>query len=136
MNLKDVAPESGIYTIECLKNNRVYVGQSVNIMARWHEHASRLLRGNHGNKALQQDFDKFGIESFEAEIVQVCPRGALLAQELYWAKYFYDSGKVLYNFDNDLRIKYACRPKDRPEPILDPRERKRLNYARTEFLIE
>lgn len=60
----------GIYKIENLINNKVYIGSSISIMNRFSTH-KRLLTGNiHFNKHLQSSFNKYGISNFKFEILE------------------------------------------------------------------
>ena len=60
----------GIYKIENLINNKVYIGSSISVMNRFSTH-KRLLIGNiHFNKHLQSSFNKYGIENFKFEILE------------------------------------------------------------------
>lgn len=47
----------GIYCIINHKNDKRYVGQSVNLSRRIREHFSKLRKGNHPNEAMQADFN-------------------------------------------------------------------------------
>jgi len=44
---------SGLYRIVDLKSGRFYIGSSVNIARRWHQHRGRLKLGTHPNPILQ-----------------------------------------------------------------------------------
>lgn len=61
----------GIYLIKNTKNNKVYVGESLNIIKRWEEHITDLNECKHCNFKLQEDWDKYGEENFEFNIVAV-----------------------------------------------------------------
>jgi len=73
--------KSGIYSITCKVNNKVYIGSSVNIVKRWREHLSSLRRGKHRNQYLQHAFTKYGEESFSFSIVVECEPEMLLIEE-------------------------------------------------------
>lgn len=60
----------GIYSIRCVYENNVYIGSSVDINRRWKEHISKLNKGTHSNKRLQEDWDAYGDESFIFEILE------------------------------------------------------------------
>ena len=53
-------PICGIYKIQNLINNKVYIGQSVNIKSRWHSENNRKCHNRH----LKSAFKKYGIENF------------------------------------------------------------------------
>lgn len=55
----------GIYVIICLENNKRYYGVSVNVSRRLSQHKSRLRRGLHEIKAMQDDYNLYGEEKFK-----------------------------------------------------------------------
>lgn len=61
---------SGIYIIRCLVNEKVYVGGSGSLKNRWRTHISSLNKNKHHSKELQNDFNKFGKENFEFQIIE------------------------------------------------------------------
>ena len=67
----------GIYCIENMINNKKYVGQSININARWESHISTLNNNHHYNSHLQQSWNKYGSESFEFHIIEICDKSLL-----------------------------------------------------------
>lgn len=62
----------GIYKITNIKNNKVYIGQSVNIEKRWREHIYAFRRGDHTNVYFQRAWNKYGEENFIFEIIEEC----------------------------------------------------------------
>lgn len=62
----------GIYQIVNTKNNRRYVGQSVDVWKRLTEHKSNLVRGQHDNKHLLRSWNKYGERSFRFEPLLTC----------------------------------------------------------------
>ena len=58
------------YAIQCVKNNKVYVGITSNLEYRLEQHFSALSLGNHISKRFQHDFDKHGVKSFLAYILE------------------------------------------------------------------
>ena len=59
----------GIYGIRNIKNQRVYIGKSIHLEKRKRTHFSELRKGKHGNKPLQNAFNKYGEENFVFEIL-------------------------------------------------------------------
>lgn len=86
MNKKDLN-QTGVYKILNIVNNKVYIGQSVNIRKRWNNHKS--IRQS-SNLPLYVDMRRYGIDNFEISIIEVCKRADLDAKEKYWISY-YDS---------------------------------------------
>lgn len=87
---------NGIYQIKCVTNNMVYIGKSEWIGSRWGYHLFTLLSGTHRNKELQDDFDKYGVESFVFSILEIVSDTKTLdCAELSWVKKFDES--QIYN---------------------------------------
>ena len=78
----------GIYKITNLKNNKVYIGQSTDIKARWNNHKLELKKNIHKNSHLQNAFNKYGEEAFEFRILEETFEENLDNAEEYWINYF------------------------------------------------
>ena len=89
---KDVKNESGIYYIKNLKNNKIYIGQSVNIRKRLIHHKHELINNKHSNPHLQNSFNKNGIENFEFNYLEYCNINILTEKE----KYYLNDNKLIY----------------------------------------
>lgn len=88
----------GIYCIKNLINEKVYIGQSVDIEKRWHVHKSELNRNVHINEKLQNAWNKYGSLNFSFDILEKCEKDELDYFEKYYIN-FYDSYKNGYNKD-------------------------------------
>lgn len=62
---------SGIYQIRSKNDNKIYIGYSQNITLRWYSHIDNLMRNNHPNHKLQQDFNELGLANFEFSILEL-----------------------------------------------------------------
>lgn len=94
---------AGIYKITNTKTNKIYIGESVNVITRLATHFSDLDRDKHINLEMQHDFDLYGNKSFEYELIEKTTRekSVLRAlEEKYIARYT-NEGKTLYNGGND-----------------------------------
>ena len=49
---------SGIYEIRNIHTQHFYIGQCSSFKKRWHQHRRELEKNNHGNKFMQNDFNK------------------------------------------------------------------------------
>ena len=58
-----------IYAITCKANNKVYIGQSRNIKARFQIYRSSLRHNNCHNYGLQEDYNKYGAENFTFKVI-------------------------------------------------------------------
>lgn len=61
----------GVYAIRHVASGKMYIGSAFNIFRRWREHRSRLSRGKHENRYLQNAWDKHGPDAFVFEVLQV-----------------------------------------------------------------
>lgn len=108
MSTKNV---SGIYLIKNVINNKVYIGQSINIERRINDH-KKLLKGNrHDNKHLQSAWNKNGKESFSFEILEECPIDELNSKEKYYIELFNSlNPKIGYNLLEVPETSYGASP--------------------------
>lgn len=58
-----------VYRILCISNGKSYIGRSSNPVCRIHQHIIALQRHRHKNKNMQMDFDKYGIEKFDFQLL-------------------------------------------------------------------
>lgn len=61
----------GLYKITCLKNNKIYIGQSANVLSRLGRHVDNLENNRHDCKELQKDFNKYGKINFKFESLEI-----------------------------------------------------------------
>lgn len=76
--------KSGIYKIINLTNNKIYVGSSNKILRRWRTHKSGLRRNCHSNLILQNSYNIHGTNSFNFEIIELCPIEKLIERENFY----------------------------------------------------
>lgn len=93
----------GIYKITNLINGKCYIGQSVDIYERWHQHKYADCKESVIHTAIK----KYGIENFSFEIIEKLHQEELNEREIYWINY-YDSYNKGYNctLGGDTGIKY------------------------------
>lgn len=80
--------KSGIYSITDTVNNRVYVGQSVDVNRRLGDHKHHLKAKIHKNSYLQRSYDKCNGEGFEFGVLEYCPIEKLDEREQAWISLF------------------------------------------------
>lgn len=67
---KETKTEAGVYQIKNTKNNKIFIGSSMNLKT-MNGKRFELRLGNHRNKMLQKDWKEFGEESFIFEVLEV-----------------------------------------------------------------
>lgn len=78
----------GIYKITNLKNNKVYIGSSQDLKARLRCHRHQLKKNIHGNTHLQYSYNKYGVEAFRFEIIEITNKNDLIEREIFWIKLY------------------------------------------------
>lgn len=89
----------GIYKFTCKENNKVYIGQSLNIENRFKSHANNYSNGNLDDYQTKfyRALRKHGFENFSFDILEIVDDIQLLNErEAYWIEQ-YDSFKNGYN---------------------------------------
>ena len=82
--------KTGIYKITNIKNQKTYVGQSVNIAERFKQHIKRGLGAETATKnKLYPAMYEEGVENFIFEIVEECPKEELNSREDFWQNFFH-----------------------------------------------
>jgi group I intron endonuclease len=76
--------KSGIYTITCLVNNKIYVGKSINVEKRLSQHYYELSTKRHKNGYLRSSWEKYGEKFFKFELLEECDKEFLSSFEHYW----------------------------------------------------
>lgn len=64
--------KAGVYKIVNLKTGDFYVGSAANLRTRKNHHFHKLKHQKHVNKFLQEDYDKYGPDAFQFEVVLYC----------------------------------------------------------------
>ena len=99
--------QSGIYKIQNLITDEVYVGSSINLEKRKYEHFRLLKRNTHSNKHLQSSYNKHGERVFVFEMLKECEKDECI----YWEQYFIDYLSPIYNINpiagSSLNVKHT-----------------------------
>jgi group I intron endonuclease len=102
---------TGIYKIINKINKKVYIGESQNIERRWEEHKQDLIEGKHHSYKLQQDYDLYGEDDFEYEVIEELdsniksPATRQMVCLIYEDKYIKQCNSIEegYNIENTLQ---------------------------------
>ena len=89
----------GIYKIVNVVNDKVYVGQSVDIAERWKQHIKRGCKcevGTMTGAGLYDAMWEYGVWNFSFQIIEKCEKSDLTAHEKMWIDYF-QSNEIGYN---------------------------------------
>lgn len=92
--------EAGIYKINNIKNEKFYIGSSVNTNKRIYRHISELRGNKHPNEKLQRAYNKYGEKAFEFEIMEYVDIQQLIEKE----QFYIDTLNPEYNI---CRIAYS-----------------------------
>lgn len=84
-NLFNIRRDIGVYLIRCIPENKIYIGSTnQSFRARFSNHCKFLKSGNLGNKKLQDDFNKYGENNFEFEILGIYPENLTVHYEQFF----------------------------------------------------
>lgn len=103
----------GIYKITNLINNKIYIGQSVNIERRLNEHKRR------DEQKIDKAIKKYGFENFNFEIIEMCQPDKLDELENYWIGYYNSLVPNGYNCVSDTNPLYG---ENNPQTTLSDEE--------------
>lgn len=93
----------GIYKITNLINNKVYIGQSINIQERWKAHRHRPFNSNSVDydSLLYRAIRKYGLANFRFEVLEECERESLNNREIFYIQKYESSNPDFgYNISN------------------------------------
>ena len=96
----------GIYSITNKVNNKVYIGQTKDIIPRWRNHLKKLFKHTHTNKTLQLEFDEYGWDKFIFKSLQAVDKTKELIEHIEYQYIFKlkNEGVELYNYIKDKDI--------------------------------
>lgn len=93
----------GIYYIKNKTNGKIYIGSSKNIEKRIKQHKNDLINNKHKSQWLQFDYNKYGSEYFEYEVLEeVMDNKDLLKREKYYIEKYETIDKG-YNTNTALK---------------------------------
>lgn len=113
--------QSGIYKITHIESGRFYVGSAKSIKARWSTHRQDLLKNKHHSKYLQAIYNKYGKDSIEYEIIELCDLEQLLVREQHYIDTLQPTLNMVktagspkgYKHSEEVKIKQAERQRGR-----------------------
>jgi group I intron endonuclease len=91
----------GIYKITNTINGKIYIGSTINFDKRVYDHISKLNNNSHYNFYLQNDWNRYGSDSFRFEIIEIVNEDNLLDREQYWLDFCQSYKRNIgYNINN------------------------------------
>lgn len=116
-NLYNIRRDIGVYIIRCIPLNRIYIGSTnQSFRARFSNHCKFLNKGTLGNNQLQEDFNNYGANNFEFEILGVYPENLTVHYEKYFTdllKPYYNKNKPCNNSKTNLGKKFSKEHKEK-----------------------
>ena len=112
----------GIYKITNLVNDKIYIGQSVDIKDRISRHKRELKYGIHNNEHLQSAWNKYGEPNFIFETIFICARQYLDKTEKLFVKTLNSS---------DRKFGYNCDSGGNNKKILSSQTIEKIKLARS-----
>lgn len=85
---KNIKVVCGIYKITCLENEKIYIGQSVDIKTRFSDHIKSAISCAAAANKLYKEMQKYGPQNFTFEVLEEIPKDKLNERELYWIDFY------------------------------------------------
>ena len=86
----------GIYQIKNTITNEIYIGSAASSFTkRWSRHRKDLRFNQHSNTKLQNSYNKYGVNSFEYSILEVCSKEDCIIKEQYYIDTFNPGFNIL-----------------------------------------
>jgi group I intron endonuclease len=84
----------GIYKIENIINNKIYIGSSIDIDERWRRHIKYLNDNKHHSPNLQYSWNKYGSKNFKFEVIELCSLDVLISREQFYLNTILDACNI------------------------------------------
>lgn len=117
---------SGVYCLECLINDKMYIGSTkMKFIRRLQEHVRQLKTDKHHNTHLQNTVSKYGLENFQFKILEIVEDISILRER---EKYFIDTLSSVENgFNHSNNTKTPPSTKEIREKISNTLKEKYKN---------
>ena len=103
---------AGVFQVKNTANGKVLLGSSLNLDGALNGHHFMLRTGSHRNKDLQKDWNEFGADNFDFEILEVVQvrddpnfnlSDELTLLEMIWLEKLQPFGEKGYNLNDRIR---------------------------------
>ena len=82
---KNQEKKSGVYVITNTINNKVYIGSTISgFKKRIKEHLYELIKNRHHSDHLQKAYNKYGGDSFEFSVLEICDKEIIIVREQFY----------------------------------------------------
>lgn len=123
---------ANIYKLTSKVNGFIYIGQTTQTLEeRIYNHIKSSRDTTKNNRPLYIDINEFGIEKFDAEIVDTCFERHKFILEEYWFNYYFDNGFPMY----DIKIG-SKHSKNTRQRMAELREKRNFDYDSPEFKVK
>ncbi len=92
--------KTGIFVIRNLVTGKIYIGQASDWRKLRSGYFNSLREGSFSNRDLQADFDDFGEEMFEVEVIEYCGVDVLEERKRCYIDFYISISQELYNWDS------------------------------------
>ena len=116
-----------IYKLTNTVNGYIYIGQTVLSIEERMERHMKCARKN-DKRLLYQDIKKYGLESFDIEVVDKCFERHKFIVEEYWYNYYLNKGEPMYEIK-----KGAKHSKNTRQRLAKARVKNGFDYSSDEF---
>ena len=109
---KERKKSAGVFQVKNTVNGKVFLGSSLNLEGQLNSHKFKLSLGQHRNKELQKEWNEYGPDKFEFEILEVVKgnedpnfnlNDELTLLEQIWIEKLQPFGERGYNIDSNIR---------------------------------
>lgn len=104
---------TGIYVIEQIGTDRVYIGSSVQTSKRWYQHRYALNHGTHHAVFLQRAWTKHGPDAFRFRVLEECSRDEMLDKEQEYLDAFRPHFNTCIKAGSPLGLKQSPETRER-----------------------
>lgn len=97
-----------VYMIKNKKNNKMYIGSSIDCKRRWRQHQWYLRNNQHPNKHLQSSWNKYGEDSFLFLVIEECSDEEQFDREQYYIDKYKPFSPNGYNISSNAGVGVIC----------------------------
>lgn len=126
----------GIYLIKNLINNKIYIGQSIDIKRRIQEHLRSSQPEKYSIKSerdsklpIHKAMNKYGIDNFSVNILELCPKEELDSKEIKWISLLQSNNKSIgYNLTSGGQKSFSLKGEEHSQAKLTQQDVEKIKY--------